>query len=39
MAHRVLDRGMAGRQPTLGQRFARLVRDLRQPRLIVLFGA
>ena len=39
MAHRLLDRGMAGRQPAFRQRFAGLVRNLRQPRLVVLFGA
>ena len=39
MAHRLLDRGMADRQPAFRQRFAGLVRDLRQPRLVVLFGA
>jgi hypothetical protein len=38
MAHRVLDRGVADRQPAFRQRFAGLFRSLRQPRLVVLFG-
>ena len=38
MAHRLLDRGVAERQPAFRQRLAGFVRDLRQPRLVVLFG-